>query len=279
LIPEAGAVSRLGILAGGGELPAQLMQACRRRGWDFHIFALRGHADPAQLGDAPQDWVRLGGLGLMRGLLKQRGVDRVVFRGKVERPRMSELLIDWRTAVFLARIGGRLISDNRLLEAIVREVESWGVAVIGAADVEPSLLARKGPYGALMPTEEEHEAIVVGFAAAREAGRRDVGQAAVVQGKRVLDTEGADGTNALIKRCAGLQLGGRGAILVKARKPQQQMRSDPPVIGLATVERAAAAGFRGIAIEAGGALILESAALGQAADAAGMFVVGVDIPE
>jgi hypothetical protein len=57
------------------------------------------------------------------------------------------------------------------------------------------------------------------------------------------------------------------------------MRSDPPVIGLATVERAAAAGFRGIAVEAGGTLILESAAIGRAADAAGMFIVGVDMPE
>jgi UDP-2,3-diacylglucosamine hydrolase len=278
-MPKAGPVSRLGILAGGGELPALLMQACRRRGWDFHVFALRGHADPARLGDAPHDWVRLGGLGGMRSLLREKQVDRIVFGGKVERPRMSELVIDWRTALFLARIGGRLISDNRLLEAIVKEVESWGVAVIGAADVEPALLARKGAYGALLPTKEEDEAITLGFAAAREVGRRDVGQAAVVQGARVLDTEGADGTNALIKRCAGLQQGGRGAILVKARKPQQQMRSDPPVIGLATVQQAAAAGFRGIAIESGGALVLDSVALGQAADAAGMFVIGADAPE
>jgi DUF1009 family protein len=272
-------VSRLGILAGGGELPALLIQACRRRGWDFHVLALNGHADPAQIGDAPHDWVRLGGLGHFRDLLKERQVDRIVFCGKVERPRVSDLAMDWRTVLFLARIGGRLISDNRLLEAIVREVESWGVAVIGAADVEPSLLAREGPYGALIPTKEEGEAIALGFAAAREAGRRDVGQAAVVQGNRVLDTEGTDGTNALIKRCADLQQGGRGAILVKARKPQQQMRSDPPVIGLATLQQAAAAGFRGIAIESGGALVLESAALGQAADAAGMFIIGVDIPE
>ncbi len=130
-----------------------------------------------------------------------------------------------------------------------------------------------------LPTEEEVRAIALGFAAARKAGRRDVGQAAVVQGKRVLDVEGADGTNALIVRCAGLQQGGHGAILVKARKPQQQMRSDPPVIGLMTVQKAAAAGFRGIAVESGGVLVLDGAALGQAADAAGMFITGEDIPE
>ena len=272
-------MSRLGILAGGGELPALLMQACRRRSWDFYVLALSGHADPAKIGDVPHDWVRLGQLGRAWRLLKEKQVDRIVFCGKVERPRLSELLIDWRTALFLARIGGRLISDNRLMEAIVREFESQGFGVIGAADVEPSLLARQGPYGAALPTKEEQEAIALGFAAARGAGRRDVGQAAVVQGKRVLGVEGADGTNSLIGRCAGLQQGGRGAILVKARKPQQQMRSDPPVIGLATLQRAAAAGFRGIAIESGGVLVLDSAALGQAADSAGMFIAGVDIPE
>ena len=272
-------LSKLGILAGGGELPALLIQACRRRGWDFHVLALRGHADPAQIGDAPHDWVGLGEYGRIWGQLREKAVDRVVLCGKVGRPRLSELLIDWRTAVFLARIGGRLISDNRLMEAIVREIESRGFVVIGAADVEPSLLARKGPYGALVPTKEEADSIALGFAAARKAGRRDVGQAAVVQGQRVLDVEGADGTNALIGRCAALQQDGRGAILVKTRKPQQQMRSDPPVVGLKTLQKAAAAGFRGIAVEPGGVLVLDRAALGPAADAAGMFVVGVDIPE
>ena len=141
-----------------------------------------------------------------------------------------------------------------------------------------SLLARSGSYGNEAPSEVEMRSIALGFAAAREAGRRDIGQAAVVQGERVLDVEGADGTNALIARCAGLQREGRGAILVKARKPQQEMRSDPPVIGPMTLHKAAAAGFRGIAVEPGGVLVLEAAALGQAADAAGMFLTGVDMP-
>lgn len=272
-------MSRLGILAGGGELPALLIQACQRRGWDFHVMAFSGNADPGAIGDVPHDWVRVGEYGRIAERLKEQGVETVVLCGKVERPPMKELLIDWRTVWFLARIGGRLISDNRLLEAVAREFESKGFRVIGPADVEPALLARSGCYGKEAPSDEEMRSIALGFAAARETGRRDAGQAAVVQGERVLDVEGADGTNALIARCAGLQREGPGAILVKARKPQQAMRCDPPVIGPVTLQKATAAGFRGIAVEPGGVLVLEAAALGRTADAAGMFLTGVDIPQ
>ncbi|HXQ14050.1 MAG TPA: UDP-2,3-diacylglucosamine diphosphatase LpxI, partial [Caulobacteraceae bacterium] len=72
--------------------------------------------------------------------------------------------------------------------------------------------------------------------------------------------------------------GGTGAILVKARKPQQEMRADPPVIGPATIRHAAAARFRGIAVEAGGVLVLDPGLLAAEADRAGMFLVGIDPP-
>jgi UDP-2,3-diacylglucosamine hydrolase len=271
-------MSRLGILAGGGELPRLLIRHCRERGRPFYVIAFEGHAEPALADAAPLRWARLGAAAEILADLRKAQVEEVVFAGKVARPTLGELTPDWRSALFLIRIGGRLLSDNRLLAAIVSEFESEGFRVVGPADVVAELLARPGPYGALTPTEAERQAIVAGFAAAREHGRRDLGQAAVVQGDRLLDVEGPDGTDALIDRCAARQEGGAGAILVKARKPQQEMRADPPVIGPATLRRAAAACYRGIAVEAGGVLVLDPAALGAAADESGMFVVGVELP-
>jgi hypothetical protein len=253
------------------------MQACRARGWPFHVIALRDQADPALVADVPHDWIRLGEAARALDSLRAAGVDRIVFCGKVHRPSLSALMPDWRGVKFLASIGGRLLSDNRLLAALVKGFEAEGFAVIGPADVASSLLARMGPYGRLVPTPAETDAIVAGFAAARGVGRRDIGQAAVVQGATILGLEGPDGTDALIERCAARQRGGSGAILVKARKPQQEMRADPPVIGPVTLRKAAAARFRGIAVEAGGVLVLDGAALGDAADAAGMFLVGADV--
>jgi DUF1009 family protein len=267
---------KLGILAGGGELPRLLIDACRNLERPFHVLAFEGHADAATVAGAPHDWVRLGAVAEAFRALRAAGVEELVFAGRVVRPSLAELRPDWRAARFIAHIGGRLLSDNRLLDSIVREFEREGFRVVGPADVSAGLLARPGPYGRLAPSAEEAESIALGLVAARRHGRADRGQAAVVQAREVLGLEGREGTDALIDRSAPRQPGGRGAILVKARKPQQEMRADPPVIGVATVRRAAAAHFRGIAIEAGGVLVIDAPELAAIADAAGMFVVGIE---
>jgi UDP-2,3-diacylglucosamine hydrolase len=267
--------AKLGILAGAGELPRLLIEACRREGRAFHVLAFLGRAEEEMVADAPHDWVRLGAAAATRNVLLSAGAEEVVLAGKFTRPTLAELRPDWLAARSLARIGGRLLSDNNLIEAIMREFEREGFRVVGPADVTASLLARAGPYGRLVPSAREWEAIARGIVAARRNGLSDRGQAAVVQGERVLGLEGPEGTDALVDDCASRQLGGAGAILVKARKPQQEMRADPPVVGPATVSRAAAARFRGIAVEAGGVLVLNAPVVGGAADAAGLFVVGV----
>ena len=265
---------KLGILAGGGELPRLLIEACRSEGRDFHVVAFRGHAEA--IADAPQDWVRLGAVAETLRALRAAGAEELVFAGRIARPSLAELRPDWRAARFIAHIGGRLLSDNSLLEGIVAEFEQEGFRVVGPADVAASLLAHAGPYGTLLPTPDEVAAIALGLGAARRHGLEDRGQAAVVQGDEVLGLEGPEGTDRLIEGCAPRQRDGRGAILVKARKPQQQMRADPPVIGAATVRRAAAARYRGIAIEAGGVLVMDAPAIATVADAAEMFVIGIE---
>jgi hypothetical protein len=94
----------------------------------------------------------------------------------------------------------------------------------------------------------------------------------------VLGVEAIEGTDALVARCAALSREGPGGVLVKVKKPGQETRVDLPVIGPATVANAAAAGLRGIAVEAGAALVVDRAAVVEAADRAGLFVVGIKSP-
>lgn len=54
---------------------------------------------------------------------------------------------------------------------------------------------------------------------------------------------------------------------------------DLPAIGPRTVEHAKAAGLRGIAVEAEGAIVIDRDSVTRAADKAGLFVVGVKVPE
>jgi len=87
--------------------------------------------------------------------------------------------------------------------------------------------------------------------------------------------EAIEGTDALLDRVGPLRREGSGGVLIKVAKPQQDRRVDLPTVGPATVARAAVAGLRGIAIEAGATIMLDQAETVAAADAAGLFLVAV----
>ncbi len=107
-------------------------------------------------------------------------------------------------------------------------------------------------------------------------GAVDVGQGCVVQQGLVLAVEAIEGTDAMLSRAAGLRRDGPGGVLVKLVKPGQDRRADLPTIGPETVRNAAAAGLRGLAFEAGATILAEREACVAAADAAGLFLLGLD---
>lgn len=266
---------RIGIVAGGGALPKRLIEACRTARVGFFVLALEGAADPdIAEGGVPHAWCRLGAGAKALGLLRGAEVTVLVFAGGVRRPSLAALRPDWRAAKFLARLSYRALGDDGLLRAVVKEVEAEGFVVMGAHELL-ALVIGEGPLGSVEPDETALADIAIGVRAARELGARDIGQAVLVQQGAVLDHEGEDGTDALLRRYAGLRCDGPGGVLVKVEKPGQERRTDLPTIGPNTVTEAAAAGLRGIAVEAGAALVLDRAEVIRAADAAGLFVIGV----
>ncbi|CAA7620454.1 conserved hypothetical protein [Magnetospirillum sp. LM-5] len=270
--------SKLGIIAGGGEFPGLVIAACRADGRPFHVLGLTGHADPKIIGDAPADWIRLGEAGTGFKLLKEAGVAEIVMIGPVRRPTLKELAPDWRTTKFFARVGLKALGDDGLLRAVAKEIESEGFTVVGIDSVLADCLAVAGPYGGLVPDDQAQSDILRAWEVAKGIGALDVGQAVVVQQGIVLGVEAVEGTDSLIRRCAELKREGPGGVLVKVRKPGQDRRLDLPTIGLATLREAAAAGLRGIVVQAGGALVLGRDAIGAEADRLGLFVLGREDP-
>ena len=269
----------LGILAGGGALPRRLTVACRAIGREVFVLAFEGQTDPETTADVNHAWVRLGAAGRALAHLRAAGVEELAFAGAIRRPSLAGLRPDARAARLLTRIGVRSLGDDGLLSAVIAELEeAEGFRVIAPDMIVAELLATPGAYGRLGPDAGAERDIARGVAVARGLGAFDVGQAVVVQDGIVLGLEAVEGTGALLERCAALGREGPGGVLVKVRKPGQERRVDLPTIGRETVVAAAAAGLRGIAVEAGGALVIDRAAVADAADRAGLFVVGIEVP-
>ncbi len=267
---------KLGIIAGGGRLPLQLIECCQSSGREFFVIALEGIADMGPITAVPHAVVRIGAVGESLEKLKAAGARELVLAGRVKRPALSGLRPDFVGAKLVARLGGAFFSgDDALLKSVISFLEDEGFSVVGADDVLSGLLAAPGVLGKVAPDARADADIAQGVKVARALGAVDVGQAVIVEHGYVLGVEAAEGTDQLIARCANLKREGKAGVLVKLKKPAQEGRVDLPSIGPDTVEKLAAAGFCGMAVEAGGSLIVDQDKTLARADALGLFIVGV----
>ncbi|MFY9287922.1 MAG: UDP-2,3-diacylglucosamine diphosphatase LpxI [Alphaproteobacteria bacterium] len=272
------AAPKLGIIAGGGAAPRYLIEACQKTGRPFHVVCLEGQADKDLAQDVPHLWLPLGAATKLKELADAEQIKEIVMIGRVRRPSLLEIKPDWLALKVLTKIGMNMLGDDALLRAIGTAMEEEaGVKVIAIQDVFKDLLTPEGQLGSVAIDEEAQKDITRGIDVAKALGRLDVGQSVIVQQGMVLGVEAIEGTDALIKRAAGLKREGTGSILVKIAKPQQDNRYDLPTIGPDTIAAMAEAGVRGVVLEAKRSLLIEREKTIAAADAAGIFIMGFAI--
>lgn len=268
---------KLGIIAGGGVLPGKVAAAARAAGRGVFILGLEGFADPAVLAPWPHEMQRMGAAGRIIAALRESGCQDLVMIGPVRRPSLLDMRPDAEGARILARVGrAAFAGDDGLLAAVIRILGEEGFSVIGAHDVLREALAPGGLLTAAAPDAQAMADIARGTEVCRLLGQADVGQGCVVQQGLVLAVEAIEGTDAMLSRAGALRRDGTGGVLVKLVKPGQDQRADLPTIGPDTVRHAAAAGLRGVAFEAGATILAERDACLAAADAAGVFLLGLD---
>lgn len=271
---------KLGIIAGGGILPQILIEHCQQTKRDYFVLAIENNADKAIFGDdIPHKWIRIGQAGSGFKYMHEQNIEQVVMIGTIHRPSLSDLVPDLRTAAFFARIGFKSIGDDGILRALVKEIESEHIRVLGIHEVLPDLLVKQGCLTKAKPDKQALSDIARGVEVGLELGRLDVGQSVIVQQGLVLGVEGIEGTDKLIERCGTYQRKGDGGVLIKLRKPQQDMRIDLPTIGTTTIENLHKAGMRGVAIHAGNALIVNEKEVIALANKYKMFISGIEPTE
>ena len=269
------------ILAGSGELPRLLADRLAATGRPYRILAFRGFASRDLRADAV-----VGLLDVTRAVSVLDGwaPSCVTMAGAISRPRPVALLdayAAFRDRQEIARVvaGG----DDAVLRGVAGLLEERGHRLVGIRELAPELLAATGLYGRCRPGEADGATIAAGFRLLDALSPFDVGQAAVLRGRRVLAIEGPEGTDRMLararraSRAAWFRRAREGGVLVKGPKRGQDLRVDLPAIGSRTVENAARAGLAGIAVASGLTLVLGREATVRAADRLGLFLVGLDV--
>jgi UDP-2,3-diacylglucosamine hydrolase len=264
----------IGLIAGKGQFPLLFAQAAREQGAAVIAVAHRGETDPALASlVAELHWIHVGQLGKLIRIFKAAGVRQAVMAGGISRGRLfREFRPDWRALSVIRRAGAG--QDDRLLRAVADELQAEGITIAPSTLFLNDLLAAPGSLSRRPPTPAELADINLGVQAARELGRLDIGQCAVVRRQVVVALETIEGTDATIRR--GGTLSGSGVVVVKVSKPDQDLRFDVPAVGLDTIATMREVNAAVLAVEAGKTLIFDRAEMLQAADQAGIAVWGID---
>jgi UDP-2,3-diacylglucosamine hydrolase len=269
-------IRKIGIIAGGGMLPVDLALECRNRGIETYMVGFKGQTDPVAMELGAHKWMSLGAVGLLISTFKDADITDLILIGSIKRPSLSTLKPDLKAAQILARISFRALGDSSLLSALKKELETEGFTLHGFHEFCGEHLAQEGLICGPTPNAEQESDIQIGIAASQDIGSKDIGQSVVVRQGCIIGVEDAEGTDALIRRCASSkESNANPPILVKTCKPQQDRNLDMPTIGINTITAAHESGFAGIVIQAGATLLVQPKEIADMANQYNIFIKAV----
>jgi len=278
---------KLGLIAGNGQFPFLLLDAARAHGLSVVVAAIKEETEPEMDERAAVDagvtvhWMSLGELSKLIETFKREGVSKAVMAGQVKHKQIfSSIRPDWRLAKLLMNLRTR--NTDMLLGAVAKVLGDEGIELISSTAYLEPLLAKVGVMTARAPSEDEERDVAYGLGVAKAIAGYDLGQTVVVAAQACVAVEAMEGTDATIARAGELfrTLGDgdstlkRALTVVKVAKPNQDMRFDVPVVGVATIEAMRAAGATCLCVEAERTLLFDLAAMVALADEAGIAVVG-----
>ncbi len=267
--------SKIGLIAGNGDLPEKIIRQCINSGIDVFVILITDNL-PKSIEKVSSVCLNIGSIGKAIKILKEENVEQVVFAGGLKRPKLLSLNLDAGGVKLLARITkAKFNGDNKLLTTVIGFFEDNGLQVVGADEILEDALMPMGKLGKVKPEARAKEDVEAGKEIAKKIGDLDIGQSIIIQDGVVIGVEAIEGTDALIERCKDLQLEKKGGVLVKVKKPSQDNRVDLPTIGPVTIMKAHENGLAGIAVEAGAALIIDKEEVINMADEYGLFLIGV----
>lgn len=253
---------KIGLIAGNGNLPGLFVEAATRKG---HVVVAVGHVGETveRLKESVSAfrWVKVGQVGAILSFFRNNGVTHVAFAGGIRRPKLfGGVKLDAVGLKIVAR--ARSMRDDALLREIAHEFELNGLAVVAPTDILKECLAHADLFGSRSLDERERKDAILGWEVAERLGELDVGQAVVVFEGLVVALEAIEGTDAMIER-AGKLTAGRGGVLVKIAKPNQDLRLDLPTVGEETIHRLSQAGITAMVLQEEKSLVLNPLVVAQ----------------
>ena len=216
--------------------------------------------------------VSIGQIGKILNILKDHKCKKVIFAGKINKPKFSKLKLDFKGIYYLpAIIKASKVGDVAILKEVINIFKKEKIRTLSSLYFTPMLTLKKGTYTKLNPNRNDREDIKKAILILSKLNNYNYSQGTVVRDNKVLAVEGSGGTEQmLIKIKNKKKIKG---VLVKFPKKKQDLRIDLPTVGLKTLDQCKKAGLKGIVLKNKQNVCLNKKLLIQSANKNKMFIV------
>jgi UDP-2,3-diacylglucosamine hydrolase len=264
---------RYGLIAGNGRFPILALENARKLGHEVVVVGIQEEASrEIEALAARCYWISLGELSKLIEILKSEGIDQVVMAGQVKHAKIfSSIRPDWRLLKLLAALPGK--NTDALIGGVAKVLADEGIQLADSTALLKPLVADAGVMTRRKLTKAEEADCEYGRKIAHALAGWDVGQSVAISDRACVAVEAMEGTDAMLRRAAGL-VNGKALALVKVATGRRHLLFDVPVVGVETVAVMRETGTTALAVEAGRTLMLDREEMIRQADEAGIAIVG-----
>jgi DUF1009 family protein len=265
---------KVGLIAGNGRFPFQVLQSARQQNIDVVIAAIKEETAPEiESCGYPVHWLGLGELGKLIRTFRKAGVSKAIMAGQVKHVQIfGSSFPDLTMIKMLAGLKHK--NTDALIGGIARVLEESGITLLDSSLLLKPFLAVQGILTQRDFNPSEKKDVDYGRPIAQKIAAMDIGQTIVVRDQAVVAVEAMEGTDAVLRRAG--ELGRKKDLtVIKVSKPKQDMRFDIPVIGKKTVETMAGCGATALVIDAERTLIFDREEIVQLARKCNIAIVAM----
>ncbi len=234
------------LIFGDTEFPNKILENIKKKNIKYFIIDLSKKNNFKK--DKNSNRISIGQFGKMIKLMKLLKCNRVLFAGKINKPKFSSLRMDVKGFYNLPKIiKAAKLGDAAIIKVIITILKKEKINVISALTFSPELSLNRGSYSIIKPNKNDLLDIIKGKKYLNKLNAHNHVQGVVVRNQKIIKTETSAGTKKMLQDIKPSKI--KDGILIKLPKIKQDLRIDLPTMGLDTLIDCLRVGLRGIVLK------------------------------
>jgi DUF1009 family protein len=244
----------IGLFLGSTDFPKLILNKIKKNRKKYFIIDLTLNNDFKK--DKNTYFISIGQFSKILSVIKENKCNKVLFAGKINKPKISSLKLDFKGLFYIPRIiKASKLGDAAILKELIKILAEHKVKVIKSNFFNPELTLPKGNYTKTKPNKKELIEIKKGINSLNKLSAYNHTQALVIRNNSIIVKENSRGTKKMLQSI--IKTKSHQGILIKFPKKKQDLRADLPTIGLDTIKDCKKANIKGLVLKANQNIFLD----------------------